>query len=65
MYLLLLKLREKYKEERPGPEVISPESQDVKLLWTMWDDFFIRDGILYRQADPKFGVNRYVVPHEI
>ena len=57
-----IELLTKFKDARPGPEVIAPESQDVKLFWTMWDDFFLRDDILYRRADPKYGVHRYVVP---
>ena len=59
-----IKLLQKYKGERPGSDIIAPESQDVKLLWTMWDEFFIRDDILYRQADPKHWLNRYVVPQK-
>ena len=57
-----VKLLQKYTGERPGSDIIKPESQDVKLFWTMWDEFFIRDDILYRQADPKHWSSRYVVP---
>ena len=52
----------KYTGERPPKEVIIPESQDVKLFWTSWEDFFIQNDILYRYPKPLHDVNRYVVP---
>ena len=52
----------KYPDERPGRKIISRESGDVKLYWTLWDDFCVENDILYRLADPKTRINRYVVP---
>ena len=57
-----MELLTEHPNAKPGLEVIRPLSQNVKLFWGMWDDFFIENDVLYRHPDQNCGINRFVVP---
>ena len=54
-------LRE-YGSEKPSAKVMAPESKDVKLYYSKWDEFTLQQEVLYRLPQAKYDHLRYVVP---
>ena len=48
--------------DKPAPAIIAPLSKDVKLLWTLWEQYELVDDILYRTTGARHNQARYVVP---
>ena len=51
-----------YHERRPPKTLVSPESKEQKTLLSLWGEFVITDGILYRIPADWVDGARYVVP---
>ena len=58
-----IRLIREYGDTRPPNSVIASETKDVKVFCTMWNDFTLLNGVLYRLSSNEASQLRYVVPH--